>query len=144
MGMMVVPMAVAVVVMRVVLTQQPGADQIDDQADHGHKNRLAEADGNRAVEPHQAFPADQQRDQRQDHGAGKARQVPYLARAEGEAFIAGVAAVMATFATVLTALVAVITIVAIIVTIAVGGSPGRRAALRHRGRGGEGQRGGRG
>jgi hypothetical protein len=49
---MMVPVTVTMMVMAVILTQQPGAEQVDEQSDHRHGNGLLEADRNRAVEPH--------------------------------------------------------------------------------------------
>ena len=84
----VVTMIVRMAVMMVVVTQQPGADQIHGQADGGDQDRLRKVDRHRTGEPQKAFPADQQRDQRQHHGAGEAGEVAELAGTEGEARVA--------------------------------------------------------
>lgn len=88
---MAVTMMVAVVLMsmmRVIIFQQPGAHQIDNQPHDGHRNRLIEIDMNRLGEPYKAFPANQQSDQGQQHCTGKTSQITQLAGAEGETRIA--------------------------------------------------------
>ncbi len=86
---MPVPVPMPVVVWHIA--QQPGGDQIDEEADDGDENGLREVDRHRRIEPHQAFPADQQRHQRQKHGAGEAGEITELAGAEGEARVVGLA-----------------------------------------------------
>ncbi|MCY1237621.1 hypothetical protein D9M72_503260 [compost metagenome] len=78
---------VIMMVMGVVVLQQPGAHEVDDEAGDGDENRLAKIDRHRSVEAAQAFPADQQSDERQHDGAGKTGQVAKLSGAEGETAI---------------------------------------------------------
>ena len=74
--------------MRMVVLQQPGTDQIDAQPHDSHGDRLVEVDMDGLGEPYQAFPADQQGNQGQNDRAGKASQIAELARTEGKARIA--------------------------------------------------------
>ena len=86
-------MMVLVVRVRVVaLEQQPGARQIDAEAEHGEPDRLLEVDGDRLHQPHHGLVADRRRDQSQAHRAGEGRQLTELAGAEGKARVAGVLA----------------------------------------------------
>ena len=90
--LMLMLMLMPVLMRMLALVQQPGAGEIDDQAEHGDGNRLVEADRDRRGQAHNGFIADQQRDDGQDDGAGITRQLSQLAGAEGVARIMGVAA----------------------------------------------------
>ena len=79
-------------VMMILVEQQPGAHQIDRQAYHRQRDRFAEMDDDRRIEPRQRLVADRRRDQSEDHGAAKRRQFAHLAGAESEARIVRVAA----------------------------------------------------
>ena len=87
-----------VVAMRVIMAvtvmmsagQQPRAGDIDRQTKHGDRDRLVEADGNRIEQPRYGFITDQQRNHRQNDGAGVSRQVAEFAGTEGETAIVGI------------------------------------------------------
>lgn len=84
---MAVIMVVVVVMVRMIVPEKPGTDEIDDQTDDGDQNGFVKVDVDRRAEAPEAFPADQKRDQRQNDGAGKPRQIAELAGAEGKARI---------------------------------------------------------
>lgn len=90
--MIVMVMRMAMVVMRMIVPQQPGADEIDGEPSNGDGDRLLEADRDRIGETHDTLPADEKRNQRQHDGARKTREVAEFSRAEGEARIARMAA----------------------------------------------------
>jgi hypothetical protein len=70
--------------------QQPGAGDIDRETKHRNRNRLIEADGNRIEQAGYRFIADQQRNHRQNDGAGISCQIAELAGTERETAIAGI------------------------------------------------------
>jgi len=72
--------------------KQPGAGDIDQKSERGDRNRLGEMDRHRREQAADRLVADQERDHRQNEGAGKARQIAELSGAEGEARILRVAA----------------------------------------------------
>ena len=71
--------------------EQERADDIDDQSQHGDRDRLVEADRYRRDEARDRFVTDQHRNHQKYDGAGEAGEVAELAGAEGEARILGVA-----------------------------------------------------
>ena len=79
-------------VMAMVLLEQPCAHEVHDQPYDGDDHRLVEVDRLRAVEPYDAFPANQQGDEGEHHGACERRQVAELSGPEGEARIVRVTA----------------------------------------------------
>ena len=83
---------VRIAVMVIVVEQEPGAGEIDQQADRGERGRLGEIDRHRRKQPPHRLVADQHRDQRQQQRAGKGRQFSHFAGAEGKARIARVPA----------------------------------------------------
>jgi len=78
--------------MVMLVAQQPGARHIDGKTEDRHRDRLVEGDRHRVQQTADAFPADQQRDQRQDDRRGEGGEVAELAGAEDEARVLGVAA----------------------------------------------------
>ena len=65
-------------------TQQPGADEIDGEAEYGNRNRLAIGDRHRPNQPLGALECDLDRDQRQHDGAGEGGEIAKFAGAESE------------------------------------------------------------
>ena len=88
--MMTVTMIMAMV-MTMVMTQQQRADQVDGQADHRDQRCFPELHQHRLEEAQDGFDQDEQRGHAEQQGGREARQVAHLARAEGEAGIAGMA-----------------------------------------------------
>jgi hypothetical protein len=84
MGVRVIPMAVAMMVMVSTAAQQQHAGDIDQQPEHGDRDRLVEADRNRRDETRDRFVPDEQRDHGEHDRAGIAGEVAELAGAEGE------------------------------------------------------------
>ncbi len=78
-------------IMLLVLVQQPGADQVDGEAERGERDRFVEGDRYRVDQPLDALIADEERDHRQDDGAGERGQIAEFAGAEGKPLIAGMA-----------------------------------------------------
>ena len=78
------------VIMRVTVAvmmaagQQPGARDIDQEAEDRNRDRFVEADGNGIEQARNGFVADQQGDHRQDDGAAVSREIAELAGAERE------------------------------------------------------------
>jgi AcrB/AcrD/AcrF family len=91
----VVHVAMVMVTMMVVimfpLVQKPRAQQIHDEARHGHGNRLVEADRNGCREPKQGLVSDHESEHRQNDRAREPCEVPDLGRAEAKARIARMA-----------------------------------------------------
>ena len=85
-------MMVMVPTVMVVVLEHPRTGQVHDKADDCDGDGLAEVDGDRAGQAQQALPPDQQGNQGEDDGAREAGEIAELARAEGEARIAGVTA----------------------------------------------------
>ena len=79
-----VVMAVVVVMVVVLLAQQEGADEIDDEPEHGDRDRLAIGNRHRIDQPLDALEGDLDRDDAEDDGAGKGGEIAELAGAEGE------------------------------------------------------------
>ncbi len=82
---------VATGVLGPVLMQQPGADEVDGEAERGQGDRLVEGDRHRMEQPVDALVTDQQCDHRQHDRAGKGGEIAELAGAERETIVAGVA-----------------------------------------------------
>ena len=64
--------------MVVILAQQPGADEIDGEAEHGDRNRLAVGDRHRIEQPHHALIGDLKRDHARMIALAKAARSPNL------------------------------------------------------------------
>lgn len=93
MMVIMMPRTVAMIVMVVMIVpQQPGADQIDAETESGDGDRLIEADRQGAQEAHHGLIADQQGDESQKDGARISRQFADLTGPEGKAWIRGVTA----------------------------------------------------
>ena len=82
-------MSMAVVVAVVVL-EQPSADEVHQEADHGDEDRLVEADRDRTAQADKAFPTDQQCDDSEDGSTTEGGEIAELSGAEGEAGVARV------------------------------------------------------
>src|SRR5579863_905805 len=82
------PMSVAVMV---PAAQQPGADDVDEQADYCDRDGLPEMDGHWRQEARHGLITDQQCDHCQHDGATEASQVAELAGTEYEPAVGGVA-----------------------------------------------------
>ena len=70
--------------------QQPGAGDIDHETKDRNRDGLVEADGNRVEQARYGFIADQERNHRQNDGAGIPGEIAELAGAERETAIAGI------------------------------------------------------
>jgi hypothetical protein len=88
---MEVAMGVAVAVIMTAAAEQEHAGDIDDQSEHGDRDRLVEADRHRCKQARDRLVTDEDRDHRQHDGAGEAGEVAELAGAEGEARVVGMA-----------------------------------------------------
>ena len=80
---MSVAMAVTMTMTRRSATQEPGAGDIDRETDEGDGNRLGKVDRHRREQPAHRLIADQERDHRQNDGAGEAGEIAELSGAEG-------------------------------------------------------------
>jgi RNA polymerase subunit RPABC4/transcription elongation factor Spt4 len=80
-------MGVSVMVV-VLLAQQEGADEIDDEPEHGDRDRFAPGDRNRIDQPRKTLEGDLDRDNAEDDGAGKGGEIAELSGAEGEMRVA--------------------------------------------------------
>src|SRR5262245_41815875 len=87
--MAVVAMMVVVVML---LAQQKGADDVDNEAEHGDRDRLAIGDGHGVDQPLKTLEGDLDRDNGEDDGAGKGGEIAELSGAEGEMAVARLAA----------------------------------------------------
>ncbi len=87
MGRLIVIVLVVVVVMVSTAAEQEHAGDVHDQPQDRDRDRLVEVDRDRGYEARDRLVADQQRDHRQDDGAGKPREIAELAGAEGEASV---------------------------------------------------------
>jgi hypothetical protein len=88
---MMIMMRMGRTMMMITIPKQPGTCQIDRQAYDRNDNGLIEIDGDGGGEAKQAFPSDQQRNERQNDCAGEPRQISQFACAKGEAAILGMA-----------------------------------------------------
>ena len=70
--------------------QQPGADDIHHQTQHGDRDRFVEADRDRMEQPRYRFIADQQGNHRQHDGAAVSGEVAEFAGAEAETAVVGI------------------------------------------------------
>jgi hypothetical protein len=87
--MVVMPVGVMVaVVMAVIVAQQPGADEIDAEAEHRDRDGLAIGDGHRMSEACNAFVGDLNGNHGQDDRTGKGSEVAEFAGAKRETRIA--------------------------------------------------------
>ena len=82
-------MVMVVMVMAVGVAEQPGAGEIDGEAEHRDGDRFAKRDRNRIEKPIGALIGDLNRNQAEDDGAGESREIAELAGAEAEADVAG-------------------------------------------------------
>lgn len=80
-----VPAMIVPVMSVMMVSEQPGAREVDGQPDHGHHNRLVEADRNRAPDAGDALDADQGSDHGEDDRAGEPGQFAQLPGSEREA-----------------------------------------------------------
>src|SRR6185437_15469237 len=87
---MIMGVSMAVTVMMMAAGQQPRARDIDRQTKHGNRDRLVEADGNRVEQARYGLVGDQQRNHRENDGAGICRQIAELAGAEREIAVIGI------------------------------------------------------
>src|SRR5262249_31803600 len=86
---MIMRMRMSMSMMMIVLTtQQPGADQIDREAEAGHRNRLAIDDRDRRDQPQRALIGDLDRDDAKNQRAGERGEIAELAGAEGKPRVA--------------------------------------------------------
>eukprot|EP00913_Durusdinium_trenchii_P021378 g20091.t1 len=83
---------VDVMIVVMIVAKQPGADQVDHEPEGRDEDCLIEFDRHGTCQPQDAFPGNEQGDERQDDGAGEAGQVTELARAEAVARIVRVLA----------------------------------------------------
>ena len=93
-GLAVIVIVIVIVIVAVVVigAKQPGAGEIDREAEAGDRYGLGEFDRHGIEKSGNRLIGDQQRDDRQDQRAGEPREIAELARPEGETGIASVAA----------------------------------------------------
>ena len=85
---MAVTMVVAVMMMGVIVAQQPGRSQVDRQPQRSHGDGLAIFDRGGRQQARHAFPGHDQRHANQDQRAGKTGQIAHLAGAKAVARLA--------------------------------------------------------
>ena len=78
--------------MVVLVAQQPGARDIDAEAERGDRDGFAKMNDDRAGQPHDQFVSDAERDHSQNDGARERGKLAELAGANRKALIIGVAA----------------------------------------------------
>ena len=88
----VIIVAAGIVTEPVAVIMSPAAEQqdarnIDDQPEHGDRYGFVEPDRNRGNQTRDRLVADQQRNHRQDDGAGDSREISKFAGAEAEALV---------------------------------------------------------
>src|SRR4051794_32224660 len=83
---MIVIMVLIIVIM-MVFTQQPCAEQIYAKTNHRDRDRLIEADRHGSEYAGNRLVADEQGDERQNDGARKSRQLSHLAGAKRKAWV---------------------------------------------------------
>ena len=77
----------AVAVIMSPAAEQQDARNVDDQPEHGDRYGFVEPDRNRGNQTRDRLVADQQRNHRQDDGAGESREISKFAGAEAEALV---------------------------------------------------------
>src|SRR5713101_9795369 len=90
--LIVVVVVTMVMIMMFAAAQQPRADNVHHQADHGNWDCLRKADRNRRQKPYDRLIADEGGDHREHDGAAEAGQVAELSGSEYEARILGMPA----------------------------------------------------
>src|SRR5580692_867110 len=80
----------AAVIMMMSARQQPGAGDVDRKTQCRNRDRLVERDGNGVDKARDRLISDQERDHRQDDGAGISRKIAEFSGSERETAIAGV------------------------------------------------------
>ena len=89
---MIVVIVMMMMVVFVAIVKQIGTHKIDAQTEERDRDRFAIGDRNRINEPHYGFAANEQRDHRENYGAGKGRKVADFSGTEGEPVITDVTA----------------------------------------------------
>ena len=91
-AVMVRVIRVFVIVVVMVVTQQPRAEEIDAETKDGDRNRLVEGDRHRVEQAYDTFVPNEERDHGQHNSAGEPGHVAEHAGTKGKVVVAGVAA----------------------------------------------------